>query len=90
LVDGIVSDGRDPVQTWTEIVAAVVMHSSAAAYAHFGVDLEAQQVERPAAERVVARAEAAKAVARPVRKPAEERPARARIVGDPPARPLSA
>lgn len=44
------------MQTLTEIVAAVVVHSSAAAYAHFGVPLEAHQVEKPApAERTVAR-----------------------------------
>lgn len=40
----------------TEIVAAVVVSSSAAAYSHFGVTLDAQQVEKPApAERTVAR-----------------------------------
>jgi hypothetical protein len=44
------------MQTLTEIVAAVVVHSSAAAYSHFGVTLEAHQVEKPvAAERTVAR-----------------------------------
>ena len=36
------------MQTLTEIVAAVVVSSSAAAYSHFGVTLEAQQVEKPA------------------------------------------
>ena len=43
--------------TLTEIVAAVVVHSSAAAYSHFGVTLEPAKVEHPtpAAERVVAR-----------------------------------
>ncbi|WP_165837053.1 hypothetical protein [Phenylobacterium hankyongense] len=45
--------------TLTEIVAAVVVHSSTAALSHFGVMLEPAQVERPApapaAERVVAR-----------------------------------
>ncbi len=44
--------------TITEMVAAVVVHSSAAAFSHFGVTLEAPQVERPQpprAERVVAR-----------------------------------
>lgn len=42
--------------TLTEMVAAVVVHSSAAAFSHFGVTLEAPRVERPpAAERVVAR-----------------------------------
>lgn len=44
------------MQTLTEIVAAVVVSSSAAAYSHFGVTLEAQQAEKPApAERTVAR-----------------------------------
>jgi len=48
------------VQTLTEIVAAVVLHSSAAAYSHFGVTLDAPPPERPAAaaapvERSVAR-----------------------------------
>lgn len=42
--------------TFTELVAAVVVHSSAAAYSHFGVTLEPAQVERPAPiERIVAR-----------------------------------
>jgi hypothetical protein len=42
--------------TFTEMVAAVVVHSSAAAYSHFGVTLEPVQVERPApVERTVAR-----------------------------------
>lgn len=43
--------------TFTEIVAAVVVHSSAAAYSHFGVTLEPVKVEHPtpAAERVIAR-----------------------------------
>lgn len=43
----------------TEMVAAVVVHSSAAAFSHFGVTLEAPRVERPAApaveQRIVAR-----------------------------------
>ena len=44
------------MQTFTEIVAAVVVSSSAAAYSHFGVTLDAQQFEKPApAERTVAR-----------------------------------
>ena len=34
--------------TLTEMVAAVVVHSSAAAFSHFGVTLEAPRVERPA------------------------------------------
>jgi hypothetical protein len=43
--------------TLTEIVAAVVVHSSTVALSHFGVMLEPAQVERsaPAPERVVAR-----------------------------------
>ena len=40
----------------TEVVAAVVVHSSAAAFSHFGVVLEAPQAAPPTAEqRVVAR-----------------------------------
>jgi hypothetical protein len=44
--------------TFTEIVATVVMHSSAVAMSHFGVTLEPTQVEQiqPApVERVIAR-----------------------------------
>lgn len=44
--------------TLTEVVAAVVVHSSAVAFSHFGVTLDAPAFERPApppAERVVAR-----------------------------------
>jgi hypothetical protein len=45
--------------TLTEIVAAAVVHSSAAALSHFGVTLEPAPVVQPAAtpgaERVVAR-----------------------------------
>jgi hypothetical protein len=43
--------------TFTEIVAAVVVHSSAVALSHFGVTMEPTQVERqaPPAERVIAR-----------------------------------
>ena len=43
--------------TLTEFVAAVVVHSSAAAFSHFGVALDSVQAEKaPAAEeRVVAR-----------------------------------
>lgn len=49
------------MQTLTEIVAAVVVSSSAAAYSHFGVTLDAQQVEKPApAERTIARTVARK------------------------------
>lgn len=44
------------MQTLTEIVAAVVVHSSAAAYSHFGVTMDARQVREPTpAERTVAR-----------------------------------
>lgn len=35
------------MQTLTEIVAAVVVHSSAVAYSHFGVTLEPPTAERP-------------------------------------------
>jgi hypothetical protein len=44
--------------TFTEIVAAVVVHSSAVALSHFGVTMAPAQVNPeapPAAERVVAR-----------------------------------
>jgi hypothetical protein len=44
--------------TFTEIVATVVVHSSALALSHFGVTLEPAQVDRmtpPPAERVIAR-----------------------------------
>lgn len=42
--------------TLTEMVAAVVVQSSVAAFSHFGVTLEAPRAEpKPAAERVVAR-----------------------------------
>ena len=44
--------------TLTEMVAAVVVHSSAFAFSHFGVALDTPQAEQrptPAAERVVAR-----------------------------------
>ena len=54
--------------TLTEMVAAVVVHSSAAAFSHFGVVLDTPQVEQratpAAAERTVARS-------RRVEKPAE-------------------
>ena len=44
------------MQTLTELVAAVVVHSSAVAYSHFGVTIEPHQPERPvAAARKVAR-----------------------------------
>jgi hypothetical protein len=49
--------------TFTELVAVVLVQSSAAAYSHFGVTLEPPRPERPhAAERTVARV-APKAVA---------------------------
>ena len=43
--------------TFTDLVAAVVVHSSAAALSHFGVTMEASEAQRPqpAAERVIAR-----------------------------------
>lgn len=43
--------------TLTELVAAVVVQSSAAAFSHFGVTFELPQIEQrnPAVERVVAR-----------------------------------
>jgi hypothetical protein len=45
--------------TLTEMVAAVVVHSSAAAFSHFGVTLDAPRIERPTApaveQRIVAR-----------------------------------
>lgn len=44
--------------TLTGIVASVVVHSSAAAFSHFGLTLQAMPVEKapaPAAQRVVAR-----------------------------------
>ena len=44
------------MQTLTEIVAAVVVHSSAVAYSHFGVALETPRAEAPApVERIIAR-----------------------------------
>lgn len=44
--------------TFTEIVAAVVVHSSAVALSHFGVTMEPTPAERlapPPAERIIAR-----------------------------------
>jgi hypothetical protein len=41
--------------TFTEIVATVVVHSSAVALSHFGVTLEPERAPPPAAARVVAR-----------------------------------
>ena len=47
--------------TLTGFVASVVVHSSAAAFSHFGLTLEPMHVEKPqpAAERVVARSKPA-------------------------------
>ena len=60
MVDGISESAEREGQmtTLTEMVAAVVVHSSAFAFSHFGVALDAPQLEQratPAAERVVAR-----------------------------------
>ena len=59
--------------TLTGIVASVVVHSSAAAFSHFGVTLEPLHVEKPAAapERVIARSHPApqKIAACPERRP---------------------
>ena len=44
--------------TLTELVAAVVVHSSAVAFSHFGIALDTPHLEQratPASERVVAR-----------------------------------
>lgn len=43
------------MQTLSDIVAAVVVSSSTAAFSHFGVTLEPPRVERPAPERTVNR-----------------------------------
>ncbi len=43
------------MQTLTELVAAVVVHSSAVAYSHFGVAIEAPRAEPAAPERTIAR-----------------------------------
>jgi len=63
------------MQTFTEIVAALVLHSSAAAYSHFGVTLESRPAEKPAADRVVARSAPAPALTQ-----------RARVLGLAPVR----
>lgn len=53
--------------SFTEVVAALVVHSSAAAYAHLGVPIESRQIERPAeAERVIQRSDARR---RPIKAP---------------------
>lgn len=43
--------------TLTEIVASVVMHSSAVAFSHFGLQVETPRLDRPtpAVERTIAR-----------------------------------
>ena len=61
------------MSTLTDIVAAVVVHSSAAAYSHFGVTLEPVQAEKPApiertVERSVARSAASPSGSRKVQK----------------------
>lgn len=45
------------MSTFTDMVAAVVLHSSAAAYSHFGLTLEPVQIEapQPTVERTVER-----------------------------------
>lgn len=43
------------MQTLTELVAAVVVHSSAVAYSHFGVAIEAPRAEPAPVERTIAR-----------------------------------
>ncbi len=58
------------MQTLTELVAAVVVHSSAVAYSHFGVTIEPHQPERPvAAARKVARSTPARSVNTPIATP---------------------
>lgn len=50
------------MSTLTEIVASVVVHSSAVAFSHFGVQMETPRVAtpQPSAERVIARTPARK------------------------------
>ncbi|WP_300574800.1 hypothetical protein [Phenylobacterium sp.] len=58
------------MQTLAELVAAVVVHSSAVAYSHFGVTIEPHQPERPvAAARKVARSTPARSVNTPISTP---------------------
>lgn len=58
------------MQTLTELVAAVVVHSSAVAYSHFGVTIEPHQPERPvAAARKVARSTPARSINTPISTP---------------------
>lgn len=56
------------MSTLTDVVAAVVMHSSAVAFSHFGVSVEPLQIEKPqpVSERVIARTPR-KAMLRPER-----------------------
>lgn len=72
------------MQTLTEIVAAVVVHSSAAAYSHFGVTLDAHQTPPPVpVERTVARTAAPKKIAKmaaPVEKTVDCPQAKAHLV----------
>jgi hypothetical protein len=72
------------VQTLTEIVAAVVVHSSTAAYSHFGVTLDAHQTPAPVpVERTVARTAAPKKIVKiagPVQKTADCPQGRAHVV----------
>jgi hypothetical protein len=61
LLDGIASEPGLAMTTFAEIVAAVVVHSSAVALSHFGVTMEPAPVDTaspPAAERVIARTHA--------------------------------
>lgn len=83
------------MQSLTEIVAAVVVSSSAVAYSHFGVTLDAQQVEKPApVQRTVARTQArlrtdaptARLMVKATKPPATDRP----LCPDEKARPLKA
>jgi hypothetical protein len=46
------------MSTFTEIVASVVVHSSAVALSHFGVTMEPTQAQPAPVERVVARTHA--------------------------------
>jgi hypothetical protein len=68
--------------TFTEIVAAVVVHSSAVAMSHFGVTMEparTDSVTPPAAERVIARAHPAQHRAMRLSSCHEPRPAPHRL-----------
>ena len=58
------------MQTLTELVAAVVVQSSAVAYSHFGVTIEPHQPERPVvAARKVARSTPARSINTPISTP---------------------